>query len=345
MGLLELKRSVTRIRVPEVLGLDLGASGIKIIRAKKGKEGPAVTAVGVLPAFSPGAASGQEGEPARLELPKEWGCRYAAVAVTGENAAIRYVSLPGKAEAHPDINSELREHMGLEGEYRLAYAVAGYGKKKDAETRLLTAALPEEEVANVLACVEIGTPAAFAIEIASLAALNAFSMHGPAAKRPEEALGFIECGARVTLLALFNKGSLCLVRKFNLGGENLVARIQKQMDVAREVAQGIVSDGSFDISQAITDVIDPFLRQLTISKDFVERREGCHISAFYVSGGMSLSRYWVERIRATAGVDVAPWNPFEGLDLAGDALPKELSGQEPRFAAALGAAAGALESA
>jgi Tfp pilus assembly PilM family ATPase len=158
-------------------------------------------------------------------------------------------------------------------------------------------------------------------------------------------MGLIECGCRVTLLALFNKGSLCLVRKFNMGGEALVGRIQKQMDVAREVAEGIVSDGSFDISQAVQDVIDPFLRQLSISKDFVERREGCHISSLHVSGGMGLSRYWVERIRAAAGVEVLPWNPMSNLQVAEGAIPEQVVGQEARLAAAVGVAAGAFEEA
>jgi Tfp pilus assembly PilM family ATPase len=89
--------------------------------------------------------------------------------------------------------------------------------------------------------------------------------------------------------------------------------------------------------------MDPFLRQMSISKDFVERREDCRVLKVYVSGGTSLSRYWVDEIKSAAGTEVERWNPFASLRLAPDALPASLAGQETRFAAALGGCLRILE--
>lgn len=340
-----LRQRRSKTKFSEIVGADLGVSGLKLVRVKKAKSGLTLTAAEILPPVkAETGAGGETVRPTKLPLPKQWVSHYTALTVTGEGASIRYVSLPGHVTSPQDVEAQIREHMGLEGEYRLAYAVAPT-QKKEAETRVLAAALPEGEAQAVLGLVSTGSPAPIALEVAGLSALNGFLVHGPLAQHAEEAVGLIECGAAVTLLALFNKGTLCLVRKFNVGGETLIARIQRDMAVDRAVAEGIVSDGSFDISQPVQDVMDPFLRQLSISKDFVERRERCHVSAFYVSGGMSLSRYWVERIQVTGAVEVRLWNPLEGIEVGDGALPEPLAGQEVRLAAAVGAAFAAFEEA
>jgi Tfp pilus assembly PilM family ATPase len=153
----------------------------------------------------------------------------------------------------------------------------------------------------------------------------------------------VDAGARLTFMALFNKGVLVLVRKFDLGTETIVTKVQQQLNVDRDTARGIISDGSFDISQSVRAVMDPFLRQLTISKDFVERREDCRVVKCYLSGGASLLRYGVDEIRGATGVDTGLWNPFANLQIADGAYPAELAGHEPRFAAAVGACLGVLE--
>jgi hypothetical protein len=123
-----------------------------------------------------------------------------------------------------------------------------------------------------------------------------------------------------------------------------MGKIQQQMGVDREVAQGIISDGSFDISSCVRDVMGPFLRQLSISRDFVERQEKCRIGELYLSGGMSLSKYWVEAIGKGSKMKVHLWNPFEPIHIPTGAYPADLAGQETRFAAAVGAALGVYES-
>lgn len=322
----------------DVIGLDIATTGVKAVRMKKTKDGLIVTGVAVLPALV--LDGGDEAQKPALVLPKNLLTNYAALAMSGDGSSVRILSLQSHNASEID-EENVREHVGLGQDYRVGFSVATAGKGKQ-ETKLLVVGMPEKEVQSVLDLVAVGAPAPCSIELSGLSSLSAF-LHGPGKIHEQDAVAVIETGARLTFMALFNKGVLILVRKFELGSETIVTKVQQQLNVDRDTARGIISDGSFDISQSVRAVMDPFLRQLTISKDFVERREDCRVVKCYLSGGASLLRYGMEEIRNAAGVDSELWNPFGDLQVADGAYPAELAGQEPRFTAAVGACLGVLE--
>jgi Tfp pilus assembly PilM family ATPase len=322
----------------DVIGLDIATTGVKAVRMKKTKDGLIVAGVALLPAIV--LDGSDESQKPVLALPKSLLTNYAALAMSGDGSSVRILSLQGQAAAQID-EEQVREHVGLGQDYRVGFAVAVAGKGKQ-ETKLLVVGMPEKEAKSVLDLVEVGAPAPCALELSGLSSLSAF-LYGPGKAHEQEAVAVIDAGARLTFMALFNKGVLVLVRKFDLGSETIVTKVQQQLSVDRDTARGVISDGSFDISQSVRAVMDPFLRQLTISKDFVERREDCRVVKCYLSGGTSLSRYWMEEIKNATGVDSDLWNPFGNLQMAEGAFPAELAGQEPRFAAAVGVCLGVLE--
>ncbi|MBU1908522.1 MAG: pilus assembly protein PilM, partial [Verrucomicrobia bacterium] len=175
-----------------------------------------------------------------------------------------------------------------------------------------------------------------------LAVITAF-LHGRGQGYEQGTVGLVESGEQQTTMALLHRNLPVLVRKFDLGMQSVRERVQQRLGVDAETARGILADSSFDLSQVLRDVVDPFLRQLSLSKEFIERREECQVEKLYASGGMSLSRFWVDELKRAAGVAVERWNPFEGLTMAADALPPALDGQQTRFAAALGCCLGTWE--
>ena len=92
----------------------------------------------------------------------------------------------------------------------------------------------------------------------------------------------------------------------------------------------------------MSDVMDGFVKQIMVSRDFVERRENCRISKVYVSGGATKSRDWLTELRTALGYDVSLWNPFDAVKVADGMLGENLKDHESRFAAALGAALATL---
>jgi Tfp pilus assembly PilM family ATPase len=324
-------------RPSEIIGVDLSSTGVKVVRVKKTKEG--VTCLGAQ-ILSAAALAGEEAREGRFPVPKDLLSNYAAIAVTGEEAVVRILSLQVPADGSaPDV-TRVREQVGLGEEYRLGSILTTPAKGKG-EGKVLVAGLPEQQAAATVQMFSVGAPAPFSLELSGLAALDAFLV-GPGAAQAQGAVAVIESGARITFMALFHRGVLSLVRKFDFGAEALIARVQHQLGVDRDTALGAMSDSSFDLSQALREVMDPFLRQLSISKDFVERREDCRVTTVYLSGGSSLLRHFGREIATATGLEAQTWNPFEGLRLEAGAYPAELDGQQTRFTAAIGAAWGVL---
>jgi Tfp pilus assembly PilM family ATPase len=180
------------------------------------------------------------------------------------------------------------------------------------------------------------------MEVSALAALSGFA-RGPLMRHNKETVGVIEAGAESACLGIFQQNSLVLVRKFDFGANRLIERVARQMGVDAETAQDIIRGDAIDIGQMTLEVLGPFLRQVSISKEFVERKCGEPIRHWYLSGGMALTNYWSDQIAHTVGGAVRVWNPFDGLEVDPRASLEAAKGQEVRFSAAVGAAIGAME--
>lgn len=328
------KRSAgSQRRVPtELLGLDLGTSGIKVVRLRRTNTGVSLVAAELLPPLDPAAT--------QLALPPKLLTNYAAVTCAGPQDVVRLVSLPGVGENDAALGTRLQETVKVESAQRLAFRPLRTlpGKR---ETHVLTVAVPEATVSSLLARLARGAPAALSLEHAGLAAMTAF-YHGPGRELGDEAVCLVEAGARTTFAAFINKGAPVLVRTLELGGDQLVAALQAQWGLDRETALGTLGQGAtIDISQPLHDLAAPFLRQLSISRDFVERQENCRVARVYLSGGLGQVRQWTQEVQTTLGVPAVAWDPFGALMAA--VLPAALNGQRGRFAAAIGAALAAFE--
>jgi len=343
-GFLEQLKQKQQVRrgPSDLLALDLATTGTKLVRIRRGKDNLALVGMDILPPLPlKELTPDQQKHLLKDIVPNSLLANYAALTVTSETTVVRLLSLPGHTEQSQLDESHVRENLGLEGEYRLGWVITSPPRGKS-ETKLLVAAMPESEALALLSLAPLGAPAPVSLEIAGISVLNSF-MRGPGAQNAQESFGILDSGAKTSFLALFSKGNLSLIRKFEFGGDAVTNKVQQQLGVNKEIAQGIISDGSIDISQSVHEVMDPFLRQISISKDFVERREDCRLNRIFLSGGMSLSRYWVAELSKATGMEVQSWDPLEGLTILPNAIPDAMQGQKTRFTAAVGAALGALE--
>jgi len=326
----------------DVVGLDIGNTCTKVVRLRKSNDVISVVSADILPKVEiPAETPDSPAQVPPLQLPPKLKGRYGSLAVTGSNAVIKLLSFPGAFDAATE--AKVVGSIGLDNpdNYRISYKVITEGHGKS-ESRILAVALLESETKNYPMLLPSGLPAPFSLEISGLATMTAF-LHSAGKECAENAVGLIDFGATTTSFALFNKGILALVRRFNFGLNALLDNVQQSLGVDRETAQGIVSDGSFDISQSVSAVVEPLIKQLIVSRDFVERRENCHISKMYVSGGLTASRDSLDEIRSAMSLDVVNWNPLDGLTLTQGTIPDTLTGKESCLSAAIGAALATLE--
>jgi Tfp pilus assembly PilM family ATPase len=329
-------------RVPtDVVGVDLGAGSVKAVRMRKTQDDIVMTAAAILP--SPLAAN-EEGATyvqRPVSLPGALKGRYVSLATTSPDASVKLLSFPGPSDHNQE--NRILDSLGLANpeDYRISYRVVREGHART-ETRVLAVALPMINATTVLAMFPAGIPAPYSIEVSGLATASTFAFTTGIEKN-EGSVGLVDFGAECTSLSLFSRGTLALVRRFHMGTYNITQSVCDTLGVDAETAEGIVNDGAFDISQSISDVLSPVVKQIIISRDFVERREDCTISNIYLSGPKVLTNGAIDSIRSALEVDVHPWNPTDGINMTDGCLSKKLEGQEWRLSAAMGACLGTLE--
>jgi len=337
-------------RPSDVVGVEIASSSVRVVRMTKANDGSIlVTAAALLPAVErPAAPPVQDPQqpvpvqpPQPIHLPSELKGKYACLVIPGDTCVVKLLSFPGHFT--DAAAAKVVESVGVENPdaHRISYRLVSEGHGK-AESRVLAVAVPEQDASVAVQMFPAGVPAPFSVEVAPLAAMTAF-LSGPGTQHADGAIGVIDFSDNMSSFALFSKGTLVLLRRFDVGTDTLLAKIQESLGVDRDTAQGIISDGSFDISQPVTDIMEPLVKQLIVSRDFVERRENCHVEKLYVTGGMTVSRDAMEEMRSALGIEIVTWNPLQSLTMRDGAFPENLKGQEWIFAAAVGACLGTFE--
>jgi len=323
----------------DVLGVDFGATATKVARLRKGDAETTLLAADLLPPI--GRPWETEEAPAPLALSPKLKAKHAALALSGSDASVKLLVLTGHAEAA--IADKVMSSMGIDddSDHRVAYKVIGEGTGRS-ETRVLAVSLQEAQAHAAVATLPSGTPAPYSVELSGLATLTAFA-NSAGLRHEDEAIGALDFGATSSTLALFNKGVPALVRRFSIGTRTIVAKVQETLGVDEQTAEGIIADGAFDISQPVGEVLEMLVKQMVVSRGFVERRENCHFGKMYVSGGLVASRDSLDEVTTSMGIEVDFWDPMETLSVAEGAIPESLQGQEWRLSAAVGACMGVFE--
>jgi len=330
----ELSQRGLKKRKPiELTGLDFGASGIKAVRLRKSRGEFTVVAADI---FAPADFLN---DPSPIQVPKGLLTNYTALCYAGEHAFARVINLPGSKEVPTE--AMVREQLNVDAEYRAIARSLGRIPGRQ-EWGFLGVAVPERDVKALLAQVPEGPPAPFSLEVGAFAAFSLW-FHGTSEEvREKEAVCLIEGGETVTYFAFVNQGVVCFVGKVNIGCRAMRSHIQSEMGLDDELATAILHGESIDISAGINKVCAGILRQLAVSRDFMERHHKCRISQAVVYGGAGDIPYFRAAVAESLGTELRRGDPFKGLQIESGALPEHIAEQKHRLAAAAGAALGGL---
>lgn len=330
-----LEASRVQRRSADLVGIDFSTTATKVVRLKKGKDEISLMGIDLLPAVDFSMAA------QRVELPRNLMSNYACLAYSGSSSILRMVNAPLPNDETTIPDNKLRELLNAKDDYRVSAKLIKKGQGRQ-DSNFLAAAIPSDDVGFLLSMFPAGPPAPASVEVAGLAYITAF-LHARGKEVENEAVCLVEAGESGIHFAFLNKGVVVLVGKFDSGGARVRSKVAKDLGVDDELADTIIADRSINISTTVLDVMTPFLKQLSISKDFIERHQSCRVSKIYVSGGVSLLSHWTEMVEQYLHAEVVRWYPFENIQCDPELLPAELAIQTPRFAAAVGAAIGGLE--
>ncbi len=327
----------------DVVGLDFGATGLKCVRLKKTQSGVVLLGADILsPTLFPSKPESDE-IPLALVLPKSLQASYGAIALPSNQAIIKVLSFPGEFTA--ETERQIVPHMGLEkpDTFRINYKLLVNGHARS-ESRVLAVAYPSALAAYAPRLLPSGPAAPWSIEVSGLATLSSF-MSSQNKKGTSETVGHLEVGENASLFTLFTRSLPVLIRKFEFGVESVMNQVRQGLGVSPQVAIDIVSSGSIDISHWVNEAAQPFIKQLLVSRDFVERRENCRIRQFYLSGGGGAFTPLRKEVEQAFDLEFLAWNPLEYFETGAAVISESVRGQECRLTAAVGAALSTLESA
>jgi Tfp pilus assembly PilM family ATPase len=314
------------------LGLDIAHSGVKAVRLKKAKERIVLAAADILDPFD--LAGGT-----RSQLPKPLASYYAALCGSLPDAHLRVFS--HALQDHETLADVVRENMSIGSDYRVAGRVLSETRGKRPGT-VLGIAVPEHVIDQYLALFATGAPAPNSLELSGLSAFSAF-LFNYGTQTVNQTICLVDTGWRYTYLGFFHQNQLQVISRLDVGGEALCRQVQKSLGVDEEMARTILAGGSIDVSGPVRMALSPLIKQLPIYKEYVERQNKSMLAGIYISGGEARSACVQKAITDVLGLAPAVWNPFLKLEVPEHALPDDLAGQEPRFAAAVGAALTGLE--
>lgn len=316
----------------EITGLDFGAACIKAVKLKKTKDRVQLIACSELPLPSPG-------EP--LQMDKSLLSHYCAICYEGDQSVIRVVSLP-REEAERNNLPSIRKALNVNESFRCATSFIE--KKADVkDPYYLGVGIPESDAAELLKHVASGPPAPVSLEISGLSALTAFWKQAGASDR-STCIALINIGEKQTVYSFYNQQKILLAAKFNLGGSALRKQIERDLGIKETLVREFITGESIDLSQTIKTVTAPFIRNFTISRDFIQRNHKTEVGHIYFSGEGAYAPL-IKQLTAALAVSGGLWNPF--LAVTDESEEQNITVALPdypeHYAGAIGAALGGIK--
>ncbi len=319
---------------PDVVGIEVGAAlseGAPAVRLRRSPEGfLRITAAGFVPVVSDVASI--LAMPADMRgpwaLPPAFHAPAAALAVTSPDALVRQSDSVEDATADFDVST-------------LRTKASATGRKGSLP---FVAFMPEDLAKRVARLLPEGhKPTAVSVQVSPLARVNAFAA-SPALGAAGGTAVLIQIAANATTIALFAKGSVALYRELSVGEEDSLHAVAGPMNVDNATAKELLEGGLVDPAPFLGPLLMPVFRQAELSTDWVLRRNGLVVEKFFVAGPPALAPHWASIFRDQTGREAAVCDPIADFPQEeGASLPPDFDKVSGLFAAALGAAAAAME--
>lgn len=336
-----------------VIGIDIGASSLKVVQLSSGKNGASLETYGELQLGPYGDAD--IGAPVLLESSKlsaalsdivreaNVTARTAILAVPHASSFIAVAPFP--TANHADLPSmipiEARKYVPMAmSEITLDWFVIPDLKKNEGvaptTTRVLMAAIHNESLKGLRTVVQNAGIAIMANEI------EPFSVIRSSVHENDTAVMLIDFGARSTKTYCVEFGILEETHRIPVGGHDVTTAIATALALpyASAEVQKRTGTGIREISplaDAITPVLDRILGDVTRSLERFERERETKITRVIVTGGGALLPGLIERLAIVLNRDTHLADPFAKVEHP-VFLEDTLKEAGPAFAVAVGVA-------
>lgn len=321
-------------------GLDIGASGIKLVSLLKSKESVKVEKclLAVNNSLPDSLVKFIEGS----------GIKGSGVnvSVSGQEVICRYILMPlMKAE-------ELKSALVFEAEKHIPFPInecvidGAILKTGLPESKMLVliAAVKKNVLAERIKLVEQSGLSVNSVDVDTVAVINAFQERFLAAQKDKmetKLYALLNIGASVSSFSVISEGIPRFSRRINVGGDDFTKKISAAFSLDFPGAEGLkLSPGEkLDaVMASVEPVVSGLANEIRLSLDYFESRSVTGVERIFLSGGGSSFARLDGNLKQVLDIEFAYWSPLEGLEFANDAARNEAEKHRNKLDVAIGLA-------
>ncbi len=237
---------------------------------------------------------------------------YVSVIYGGPGIGIRLLNFPGTPGSPEAISQQVAQALGVDSQatsvvHQLVHRSAEEGAP---EYAVLAASMPRPLVTGIRGMVEGAGLTPVSLVTPGIAAAN-LTRAFPSLLEATAVTAFLDIDAVGSILLIYRGTDLVLARHFRFGCEQIIQALQTGTNLDRETAAKLFLSGSFDFSANVVRTVDPWLHQVAISLDFLERRFGSPVRKLFLFGEGARSKVLEKMLDERVQCSVMQWLPLE----------------------------------
>lgn len=310
-----------------LVGVDIGASAIKVVQLKESRKKLQVVRYGFVPLPAQTIIDGHvmnSGAVVEGLMKVFTDCKISqkdvAIGVYGQSVIVRKITVPIMT------NEELEEQIGWEAEQHIPFDIKVMSidyevlrrRPEAGQMDLLLVAAKKDEINDYAAIVREAKLKPVIVDINAFTIQNIFE-HQQGLPQ-EGTIALLNVGAAVSSLNIVSKGVSAFTREITNAGNAITEEIQKQCNVPFDQAEAYKCGGGptdivpQEVHQIIQSACDSLAGEIQRSLDFYLATSGeTEIGRIFVSGGSAYLAPLCQAIEKRAHVPVQVFDPMADL--------------------------------
>jgi type IV pilus assembly protein PilM len=319
---------------PNLLGVDIGSSSIKVCQLKETRKGTSLVRLGFAPLHPQVIVDGQVMDAGAVvetlqRLVKDCKIRQkeCALSVSGQSVIIRKITVPmmTAAELAEQIQWEAEQHIPFDiKDVSVDYQVLRR-RPEASQIDLLLVAAKRDQIHDYAQLARNAKLKPIVCDIDAFTVQNLFEYSR--GLPPEQTIAIINVGGSLSSLNIISRGVSAFTREIANGGNVITEGIQKALNIPHDQAEAYKCGGAAtpedpyragmvpqQVVQVIEGVCDSIAAEIQRSLDFYMATSGENeIARIYVTGGSSNLAPLGQAIERRARVPVEIWSPLERI--------------------------------
>lgn len=340
---------------PNVLGIDISTSAVKLIELSQQGSRYRVESYAVVPLPDKAVIDNNFSD---IEVISEavksvvklsgTSLKQAAVAVTGSAVITKIIALP-KPESTDELDAQIEliadQYIPYSlDEVNLDFEIIGVNEKNKDMVDVLLAASRRENIDDRVDALELAGIKVKIIDVEAYALERAYGLLSQSLPDygPNASIAIADTGSNVTTLNIIHKNKVVYSRDQGFGGKQLTEEIQRRYGLSYEEAGMAKKHGGLP-DNYIPEVLDPFkdvmCQQIGRSLQFFFSSSSQHsVDHIVLSGGTSSLAGVDAMLEEKLGTATSVANPFEQMTLSARVKAQALSNDAPAMMIATGLA-------